>query len=130
MPSASDDIVSGIIEKWSAGFNKLDAGALASLYSKDAFFFGSNPRLYRGREGVAAYFNALQRWRSPTVQYSDRVTAPVGPDAINFAGTASFDADDGALKLSVKISWVIVREDDGWKIASHHVSSKIPLLQQ
>jgi uncharacterized protein (TIGR02246 family) len=130
MPSASDNIVSGIIEKWSAGFEKLDAGALAALYSKDAFFFGSNPRLYRGRAGVAAYFNALPRWRSPTVQFSDRVTAPVGPDVINFAATASFDVDDGALKLSVKNSWVIVREDGGWKIASHHVSSTVPLLQQ
>jgi uncharacterized protein (TIGR02246 family) len=128
MPGATDDIVSGIIEKWSAGFNKLDAGALASLYSKDAFFFGSNPRLYRGRDGVAAYFSALPRWRSPTVQFSDVVTAAVGTDAINFAGTASFDADDGALKLSVKISWVIAREDGGWKIASHHVSSRAPLL--
>jgi uncharacterized protein (TIGR02246 family) len=130
MPSASDNIVSGIIEKWSAGFNKLDASALASLYSKDAFFFGSNPRLYRGREGVMAYFNALPRWRSPTVQFSDRVTAPAGTDVINFAATASFDVDDGALKLSVRISWVIVREDGGWKIASHHVSSVVPLLQQ
>jgi uncharacterized protein (TIGR02246 family) len=130
MPTASDNIVSGIIDKWSAGFEKLDAGALAALYSKDAFFFGSNPRLYRGREGVAAYFNALPRWRSPTVQFSDRVTAPVGPDVINFAATASFDVDDGALKLSAKISWVIVREDGGWKIASHHVSSVVPLLQQ
>jgi uncharacterized protein (TIGR02246 family) len=130
MPGVTDDIVSGIIEKWSAAFNKLDADALASLYSREAFFFGSNPKLYRGKEGVTAYFNALPRWRSPTVQFSDVVTAPVGPDVINFAGTASFDADDGALKLSVKISWVIVREDGGWKIASHHVSSTVPLLQQ
>ena len=130
MPGATDNIVAGIIEKWSAGFNKLDAGALAALYSKEAFFFGSNPRLYRGKQGVAAYFNALPRWRSPTVQFSDVVTAPVGPDVINVAGTASFDVDNGALKLSVKISWVIVREDGGWKIASHHVSSTLPLLQQ
>ena len=130
MPGATDNIVAGIIEKWSAGFNKLDAGALVSLYSKEAFFFGSNPRLYRGKQGVAAYFNALPRWRSPTVQFSDVVTAPVGPDVINVAGTASFDVDNGALKLSVKISWVIVREDGGWKIASHHVSSTLPLLQQ
>lgn len=130
MPSATDDIVSGIIEKWSAAFTKLDAGSLASLYSKHAFFFGSNPRLYRGREGVADYFNALPRWRSRAVQFSDVVTTPVGADTINFAGTASFDADDGAVKLSVKISWVIVREDGDWKIASHHVSSRVPLLQQ
>lgn len=130
MPGATDDIVNGIIEKWSAGFNRLDADALASLYSKHAFFFGSNPGLYRGREGVMAYFNALPRWRSPTVQFSDVMTAPVGTDVINFAGTASFAVEEVALTLSVKISWVIVRQDDGWKIASHHVSSRIPLLQQ
>jgi ketosteroid isomerase-like protein len=43
MRSAADDTVSGIMEKWSAGFRKLDAEALASLYSKNALFFGSQP---------------------------------------------------------------------------------------
>jgi ketosteroid isomerase-like protein len=57
MPGAADGIVSAIIENWSAAFGKLDAEALAALYSKSAFFFGSNPTLYRGRDGVAAYFS-------------------------------------------------------------------------
>src|SRR4030081_844531 len=86
------------------------------LYSKNAFFFGSNPTLYRGHEGVAAYFNALPRWSSPTVQFTDVRTAQVNPDLINFAGTASFLIDEGAPPLSVKISWVIAREDGNWKI--------------
>jgi uncharacterized protein (TIGR02246 family) len=128
MRSAADEIVSGIIKRWSASFNKLDAKALASLYSKNAFFFGSNPTLYRGHEGVAAYFNALPRWSSPTVQFTDVRTAQVNPDLINFAGTASFLIDEGAPPLSVKISWVIAREDGNWKIASHHVSPKAPLI--
>ena len=50
----TDDIVSGIMGKWAAAFSKLDAKALASLYSKNAFFFGSNPNLYRGHDGVTA----------------------------------------------------------------------------
>jgi uncharacterized protein (TIGR02246 family) len=128
MQSTADDIVSAIIEKWSASFNKLDAKALASLYSKNAFFFGSNPTLYHGHDGVAAYFSALPRWSSPTVQFTDFSTAQVNPDLINFAGTASFFIDEGAPPLSVKISWVIAREDGDWKIASHHVSSKAPLI--
>ena len=128
MRSAAADTVSGIIEKWSASFNKLDADALASLYSKNAFFFGSNPTLYRGNAGVAAYFSALPRWNSPTVQFTDVRTAQVNADLINFAGTASFFVNEGAPPLSVKISWVIVREDGDWKIASHHVSSKAALI--
>jgi uncharacterized protein (TIGR02246 family) len=128
MRSAADDIVSGIIENWSAAFSGLDAAGLASLYSRHALFFGSNPSLYRGRDGVAAYFNALPRWRSPTVQFGDVTTESIDADLINMAATASFVVDEGATTLAVKITWVIVREDGGWKIVSHHVSSRLPLL--
>jgi uncharacterized protein (TIGR02246 family) len=128
MQSAADDIVSAIMEKWAAGFNKLDAVALASLYSRHAFFFGSNPNLYRGRDGVAAYFNGLPRWNSPTVRFTDVATEFVNPDLINVAGIASFVVDEAAPVLSVKITWVIAREDGDWKIASHHVSSKAALI--
>jgi uncharacterized protein (TIGR02246 family) len=130
MQGEADDIVSAIMAKWSAGFQRLDAEALASLYSKSAFFFGSNTTLYRGREEVAAYFHGLPRWRSPTVQFTDVRTAPVGSDLINMAGTASFFLTDGELPLSVKLTWVIVREDGDWKIVSHHVSSRTPLIEQ
>jgi uncharacterized protein (TIGR02246 family) len=129
MKGEADAIVSAIIAKWSAGFAKLDAAALASLYSKNAFFFGSNPTLYRGRDGVAAYFNGLPRWRSPSVEFSDAASAQVAPDLINMAATASFDLGEEGPSLSVKITWVIVREDGDWKIANHHVSSKTPLLE-
>jgi uncharacterized protein (TIGR02246 family) len=128
MQSTADETVSAIIRKWSAGFSKLDAAALASLYSNNAFFFGSNPTLYRGREGVKAYFNALPRWASTAVQFTEVRTAQVSPDLINFAGTANFDLGDEAPPLSVKISWVVAREDGEWRIVSHHVSSKTPLI--
>jgi uncharacterized protein (TIGR02246 family) len=128
MSSEADDIVRVIMAKWAAAFSRLDADALSSLYSKHALFFGSNPTLYRGRGGVAAYFNALPRWRSPAVQFTDVRTEPIGADLINLAATASFVVDEGATTLSVKITWVIAREDGDWKIVSHHVSSKVPLL--
>jgi uncharacterized protein (TIGR02246 family) len=127
MSSTVDDVISGIIQQWSTAFNRLDADTLASLYASSAFFYGSRSLLYRGREGVAAYFNALPRWSSPTVGF-DVVTAPVSPDVINVAGTAAFIVDEGAEPLSVKITWVVVREEGDWKIASHHVSSQTPLL--
>ena len=89
----------------------------------------ANPTLYRGNEGVAAYVNSLPRWRAPTVQFTDVTTAQVSPDLINFAGTANFDLGEEAPPLTVKITWVIVREDGDWKIVSHHVSSKTPLIE-
>lgn len=128
MQDAVDQIVSGIIANWSAGFVKLDADALAALYSKNAFFFGSNPSLYCGQDGVAAYFNGLPKWRSRSVQFTDVRAAEVTPDLINMAATATFVLDEGAKTLSVKITWVIAREDGDWKIVSHHVSSRAPLI--
>jgi uncharacterized protein (TIGR02246 family) len=120
----ADDTVSAIAEKWSAGFNKLDAEAIASLYSKNALFYGSTPPLFKGKEGVTAYFNALPRWKSPMVQFSDLVTTPVGADIINVAGTASFILAENAPPVAFRLTWVIVREDGDWKILSHHVSPK------
>jgi uncharacterized protein (TIGR02246 family) len=125
-----DDIISGIMGRWAAAFSRLDAAALASLYSKNAFFFGSNPNFYRGHDGVKAYFEGLPRWPSPSVEFSDVRTAQAAADVINVAGTATFAVEEDAEPLVVKITWVIVREDDDWKIVSHHVSSKAPLIRQ
>jgi uncharacterized protein (TIGR02246 family) len=120
----ADQAVSGIIEKWSAAFTRLDADALASLYSSNALLFGSAPPLYKGKEGVAAYFNALPRWKSPTVQFTDLVVTPMGSDLINVAGIASFVVSEDAPPVSFRLTWVVVREDNDWKIISHHVSPK------
>ena len=93
------DTVSAIISKWCAGFATLDAAALSSLYSKNAFFFGSNPKLYRGRDGVADYFNGLPRWRKPSAVFSEVNAAQAGPDLINMADRirhGDFDHDPNA----------------------------------
>ena len=128
--SATDDLVSTIMGRWATAFSKLDASALASLYSRNAFFFGSNPNLYRGNDGVQAYFEELPRWSSPSVQFTDVRTVHAAADVINVAGTATFIVDANAEPLQVKITWVIIREDGEWKIVSHHVSSKTPLIEQ
>ncbi|WP_439399666.1 nuclear transport factor 2 family protein [Bradyrhizobium sp. PMVTL-01] len=128
MSSEADAIVAAIIAKWCAGFATLDAVALSSLYSKNAFFFGSNPKLFRGRDGVADYFNGLPRWRKPSAAFSEVNVAQAGPDLINMGATISFDLAGERDALIVKMSWVIIREDGDWKIVNHHASSKVPLI--
>ena len=98
----------------------------SSLYSRHGFLYGSNPNLYRGKDGAKAYFSALPRWKTSSVKFTDITTEAVGADVVSMAGTANFMFDKET--LTVKITWVIVREDGGWKILSHHVSSKAPLL--
>ena len=127
MRDSADDIASDIAARWADTFSKFDPDAQASLYSRHAFFFGSNPTLYRGRDGVAAYFKGLPKWNSRSVRFTDVNAAQVSPDLVNFAAIAWFDVN-GATRLTVKITWTIVREDGDWKIASHHVSSKPALI--
>lgn len=128
MPEQADAVAAATIAKWTAAFAKLDAAALASLYAKNAFFFGSNPSLYRGQDGARAYFNGLPRWRAPSAVFSEVRAAEAGPDLINMAATVSFDLAGEREPLQVKMSWVIIREDGDWKIVNHHASSKAPLI--
>lgn len=86
------------------------------------------PKLYRGRAGVADYFNGLPRWRKPSAVFSEVTAAQAGPDLINMAATISFDLAGERPDFSVKMSWVIMREDGEWKIVNHHASSQAPLI--
>ena len=126
MAGEADRIVADVQAKWAAAFAKLDAEALSALYSRHGFLYGSNPNLYRGKDGAKAYFSGLPGWQSQSVNFTDIVTEAVGADVVSMAGTANFMFDEKA--LTVKITWVIVCEDGDWKILSHHVSSKAPLL--
>jgi ketosteroid isomerase-like protein len=126
MLGEADQVVSDVQAKWAAAFAKRDAEALSQLYSRHAFLYGSNPNLYRGPDGAKAYFSGLPGWQSQNVRFTDITTEAVGTEVVSMAGTANFVFDKDT--LTVKITWVIVREDGGWKILSHHVSSKAPLL--
>lgn len=128
MDSAADDIAGSMIAKWSAAFARLDADALSSLYSRHALFYGSNPTLFRGRDGVKAYFAGLPRWKTQSVRFTDVSAEAAGTEVVNMAGTANFAVDDAA--LTVKLTWVLLREDGSWKIVSHHVSSREPLIDR
>ena len=128
MSNEADTVVSTTIAKWCAGFATLDAAALSSLYANNAFFFGSNPKLYRGRDGVADYFNGLPRWRKPSAAFSEVRAAHAAPDLINMGATITFDLAGERTEFVVKMSWVIIREDGDWKIVNHHASAKAPLI--
>jgi hypothetical protein len=85
-------------------------GTVVALF-EERVLLRLQPDLYRGSDGVAAYFNGLPRWRSPSVRFSEVAAAQVVPDVINMAALASFDLDEEAAPLSVKLTWVILRED-------------------
>ena len=128
-------VVDAIIGRWSDAFARLDTDAIAALYSEHAMFYGSVPTLFRGRAGVADYFNNLPPMPSRSVAFADLVVEPIGDDILNMAGRATFLRGAEMPPLDVKITWIIVREQQarpeagGWHIISHHVSPVAPLIK-
>ena len=119
----ADETIAATLAKWADAFAKIDVDSIAALYSKDALFFGSTPPLYRGVDGVRAYFKALPL-KTAKVEFSDVTVVPVGTDVINVAAIASFTLNDAPAPRVLRLTWVLVREGDVWKIISHHASPK------
>ncbi len=119
----ADEAVAATLAKWADAFAKIDADSIAALYSKDALFFGSTPPLYTGVDGVRAFFKALPL-KTAKAEFSDVTVVPVGADVINVAAILSATINDAAAPRVFRLTWVLVREGDSWKIISHHASPK------
>ena len=122
----ADDVISAALQKWSDAFAKKDWDAMSNLYSKDALFFGSTPPLYRGLDGVKAYFNALPPMVGATVAFKDLAIVPIGSSLINIAGIATFTVPGAPAPFVFRITQSYVNEGGAWKIVSHHASRVEP----
>lgn len=118
----ADDIIAAALQKWSDAYARKDWEAMGRLYSKDALFYGSTPPLYRGIDGVRAYFNALPPTVGATVAFKEMTIVPVGSDLINVAGIATFTIPGAPAPFAFRITQSYVNQGDAWKIVSHHGS--------
>jgi len=92
-------------DKWAEAFNKGDAGALAAMYTEDAFLLPPGAEMMKGRSAIATF------WQQQMQQIGDvKCTAldvkPLGHNSVREIGTCSFKTraqqpQDGALKYAV-----------------------------
>jgi uncharacterized protein (TIGR02246 family) len=120
-------VVAQIQRRWSDAFARADVGALASLYAKDALFFGSQPDLYVGESGVRDYFATLPKGYEGAA-FADTRSVGLAPDLIASAGFVTFTGEREGERffLLYRMSWTLVRSGEEWRIASHHASPKNP----
>ncbi len=105
--------------RWAKAFAARDLDALAALYSPDVLFFGSTPQLYRGHEGVRAYFAGL----SPDVAleaFEEPELVSVAPGVFATAGFWRFRF--GAEPRSYRLTWVVAERGGVWRIVQHHAA--------
>ena len=105
--------------RWSRAFAARDLEGLAALYAPDVLFFGSTPQLFRGHEGVRAYFAGL----SPDVvleAFEEPELVSIAPGVFAAAGFWRFRF--AAEPRLYRLTWVVAKRGEGWRIAQHHAA--------
>ena len=105
-------------DEWSAAFNKGDSGALAELYTEDAYVLPAGAEMVHGRQAIQDF------WANTMKQLGDgKLTTvdvqPLGPDAAREIGTFSFRTK-GNQPEEITGKYVVVwrKVGDQWKLAT------------
>ncbi len=120
------DVAVAVQRTWAEAFEARDFDRLTALYADDTAFYGSTAAFHATPRGVAAYFAELPRSFKRAV-YAVPHVVRLCDDAIAATGEVVFhreEADGTVTALPYRMTHVLVREGDGWKIATHHASPR------
>lgn len=119
---ASNATVEGLHAAWVDAFNSHDLDRHMTLYTEDAVLFGSVAELQVGRETIRTYFSK----RGPGVHVVSYPMPLVKQLSEYIAMTAGHvDFADGNIPMPYRMTWVLVRQDGGWRIIQHHGSPRV-----
>jgi uncharacterized protein (TIGR02246 family) len=113
-----NDILTSVLDQWKAGIDDHDPERVAALFTKDAIFQGLHPYGV-GRDAVTDYYDSQPLGLSP--QYRILETRELSDDLHLGYLTVDFTFTDRPT-LTVSLSVLLRRIDDGWLIAHYQVS--------
>jgi uncharacterized protein (TIGR02246 family) len=111
-------ILRHVLDQWKAGIDDHDPKRVASYFTEDAIFQGLHPYGV-GRDTVTEYYDSQPIGLSP--QYQLLETRRLSDDLILGYLAVDFSFTDRPT-LSVNLSVLLRRTDDGWLIAHYQVS--------
>lgn len=126
----SIDSAASVVERmealWSGASLRDDVDSILALYTEDALFFGSLPRLFVGHQGIREYFGSVPLSAARGISFFDRQVRILNEAAIASAAYVDFDLAlaSGAARWRYGVSWTLIRRRGDWKIASHHASPR------
>ena len=107
-----------VTEKWIAAFNARDLDGIVSLHARDALFFGTSSRaLAVGQSDIRRYFEQVFGFGARIALKEHSVVA-LSETAAVVAGLDDVSGGTG------RVSFVIGRTDEGWRIFHFHRSSR------
>ncbi|TDW90558.1 uncharacterized protein (TIGR02246 family) [Kribbella pratensis] len=111
-------ILTDVLDQWKSGVDDHDPERVAALFTKDAIFQGLHPYGV-GRDTVAEYYDSQPLGLSP--QYQILEARELSDDLLLGYLTVDFTFTDRPT-LTVNLSVLLRRTDDGWLIAHYQVS--------
>ena len=113
----TEQILRGVLDRWKAGIDAQKPAAVAEVFTDDAIFQGLRPYSV-GRQGVVAYY--ASQAPGMTVAYQVLETRRPATDLVVGYVQAAFAFPDRPT-VSLYLG-VLVRYDNGWKIAHYQAS--------
>ena len=117
--------VSTQLQAWAGAFERMDVGALVSLYAPEVVFLGTSDKHYRRLpEDIHAYFGKAFGVRTPkSVRLLDHVIQDLGQIAVVTALDRIEWRDGPEPRISQgRVSFVFRQQAGQWKIVSFHRS--------
>lgn len=113
------DVVANVQARWAKAYNCGDWDSLIGLFASDAQLLGGRPGIYEGREGIGKYFRTL----SPGgfAEFTEPTAATEVAEGVILAATHIHFTRNG-LTRPHRLSWLLVRGTNGWRISGHHAS--------
>lgn len=113
--------IESLLSQWIAAFNSRDLDQHMALYKADATLFGAVDALQIGRDAIRAYFAK----RPPGVHVKAYPMPRVALLSDTLAVTAGHvEFANGDAPMPYRMTWVLVKDGDDWRIAQHHGSPR------
>lgn len=116
-----DEIARQSLHRWALAFESMDPSRISLLYSDSSLFYGSQPPLFTGRQGVANYFSGLRSRASNSVRFENLVAVGLARRVVQLAAVAVFSVDQNP-PVTMRLTQTLVFDGERWEIASHHAS--------
>lgn len=118
-------VAKAVQREWKAAFERRDLATLCALYTTDTAFYGSTAAFYDTPDGVREYFTILPR-SYKRCEYQTPHVVKLSEDAIAATGEVTFfrEEEGKEIALPFRMTHVLVRERDRWRIATHHASPR------
>jgi hypothetical protein len=120
-PDEADEIALQSLQRWARAFESMDPIRISLLYADTSLFYGSQPPLFTGRQGVADYFSGLASRTSNSVRFENLKAVRLAERVVQLATVAIFSVERNP-PVTMRLTQTLVFDGECWTIASHHAS--------